>query len=208
MRAYCQRVAPSLWCSTLLSVGWRFDCENLLIMKCGLFRGATIRSEARTLLNASACQRFSPRRMMYCSLSVRWDRALGTPAVRRYLHGGLHGDQLRHKQCTSFSPSTFWRYLLRRSHFSRLFIPDDSQQRIYERVGGARTAFFRWSETHRSTCIWKYLKYKLLMAFLYMFWCWILRPASVAQRQSVGLGIERSLRNSLAPSGFSLRQGN
>ena len=33
--------------------------------------------------------------------------------------------------------------------------------------------------------------------------------ASVAQRQSVGLGIERSrVRNSLVPSGFSLRQGN
>ena len=34
-------------------------------------------------------------------------------------------------------------------------------------------------------------------------------PASVAQRQSVGLWIERSrVRNSLVPSGFSLRQGN
>ena len=33
--------------------------------------------------------------------------------------------------------------------------------------------------------------------------------ASVAQRQSVGLGIERSrVRNSLVPSGFALRQGH
>ena len=35
------------------------------------------------------------------------------------------------------------------------------------------------------------------------------KPASVAQRQSVGLGIEKSrVRNSLVPSGFSFRQGN
>ena len=34
-------------------------------------------------------------------------------------------------------------------------------------------------------------------------------PASVAKRQSVGLGIVRSrFRNSLVPSGFSLRQEN
>ena len=36
----------------------------------------------------------------------------------------------------------------------------------------------------------------------FMFW-----PASVAQRQSVGLGRSR-VRNSFVPSGFSLRQGN
>ena len=37
----------------------------------------------------------------------------------------------------------------------------------------------------------------------------LLCPASVAQRQSVGLGIERTwVRNSLVPSGFLLRQGN
>ena len=35
------------------------------------------------------------------------------------------------------------------------------------------------------------------------------RPASLAQWQSVGLGIERSrVRNTLVPSGFSPRQGN
>ena len=35
------------------------------------------------------------------------------------------------------------------------------------------------------------------------------RDMSVAQRQNVGLGIERSrVRNSLVPSCFSLRQGN
>ena len=34
-------------------------------------------------------------------------------------------------------------------------------------------------------------------------------PANVAQRQSVGLGIERSrVRNSLVPSGFAFRQGD
>ena len=49
----------------------------------------------------------------------------------------------------------------------------------------------------------------LKIRFSVTFYDLTFTPASVAQRQSVGLGIERSrVRNSLLSSGFSFRQGN